>query len=105
MERFTAVLGMVATMSPLLGLLGTITGMIQAFQSVQGSLDAGQIAAGALANGIWEALITTAAGLCVAIPAFVAHRFLLGRIDRLVSELEETALEAAELLAAPSEAG
>lgn len=103
LERYTGLLGTVATTSPLLGLLGTITGMIQTFQSVQGNLDAGQIAAGSLANGIWEALITTAAGLSVAIPAFVAYRFLLGRVDRLVADLEEVALEAADLLAGEAE--
>lgn len=98
LERFTGLLGTVATTSPLIGLLGTITGMIKTFQSVQDNLDSGQMA-GALANGIWEALITTAAGLCVAIPAFIAYRFLLGRIDRLVADLEEAALEAVDLLA------
>jgi biopolymer transport protein ExbB len=60
--------------------------------------------AGALANGIWEALITTAAGLCVAIPAFIAYRYLIGRIDRLIAELEEHALEVAELVAGDGEA-
>lgn len=99
LERYTGVLATIATLSPLVGLLGTITGMIQTFQSVQGSMDAGQVAAGSLATGIWEALITTAAGLCVAIPAYLAHRILMARVDRLVGALEEAALDAAELLA------
>lgn len=104
LERFTGLLGTIATTMPLIGLLGTITGMIRTFQSVQGSIGEDQMNAGALANGIWEALITTAAGLCVAIPAFIAYRYLIGRIDRLIAELEEHALEVAELVAGDGEA-
>ncbi len=98
LERFTGIIGAVATVSPLLGLLGTITGMIQTFQSVQGGSSAGQLAAGTLATGIWEALITTAAGLCVAIPAFLGHRILIAKIDSLVGSLEEAALETVDLV-------
>lgn len=90
MERFTGALGVIAAISPLLGLLGTITGMIATFQQVDVSLtETGQISPGALASGIWEALITTAAGLSVAIPAFLGTRFLLSRIDAYTLELEE----------------
>jgi biopolymer transport protein ExbB len=98
LERFTGLLGTVATVSPLLGLLGTITGMIKTFQSVDATTQAGQVAASSMATGIWEALISTAGGLCVAIPAFVGYRFLVGRIDRLVAELEEASLEIVEVL-------
>ena len=98
LERFTGLLGTVATVSPLIGLLGTITGMIKTFQSVDASTQAGQVAASSMATGIWEALISTAGGLCVAIPAFLAYRFLVGRIDRLVAELEEASLEVVEAL-------
>ena len=104
LERFTGLLGTIGSMAPLVGLLGTITGMIKTFQSVEGSMSAGQVAAGSLATGIWEALITTAAGLCLAIPAYVGYRFLVGRIDRLVAELEEAALEAVDLLAVTEDA-
>ncbi len=101
LERYTGFLGTVATVSPLLGLLGTITGMIKTFQSVDVSMQAGQVAASSMATGIWEALISTAGGLCVAIPAFVGYRFLVGRIDRLVAELEEASLDVVDALAEP----
>ncbi len=101
LERFTGALAAIVTVAPLLGLLGTILGMIGTFQSVTTTVAAsGSVAAGSLANGIWEALITTAAGLTLAIPAFVAHRFLLARIDRFIGQLEEISLDIAELLAA-----
>ncbi len=90
LERFVGVTGTIAAISPLLGLLGTVSGMITVFrQVVEEVAMSGQVNPGSLANGIWEALITTAAGLTVAIPAFVAHRYLLSRVDRLASELEE----------------
>jgi biopolymer transport protein ExbB len=101
LERYTGILGTIATVSPLLGLLGTITGMIKTFQSVDASMQAGQVAASSMATGIWEALISTAGGLCVAIPAFLGYRFLVGRIDRLVAELEDASLDVVDALAEP----
>lgn len=98
LERFTNMLGAVVTLSPLLGLLGTVTGMIATFQTIAGSSDEGPISPGALASGIWEALITTAAGLTVAIPAFVLYRIVMSRVDTLVGEMEEISLETAELI-------
>lgn len=90
LERFTGALAAIASISPLLGLLGTVTGMIAVFKSVVEQLsDGGEINAGVLAGGIWEALLTTAAGLTVAIPVFLAFRYLMSRIDQLVLELEE----------------
>lgn len=103
LERYLGVIGSVATVSPLLGLLGTITGMIKTFQQVTENAQASGVNAGLLANGIWEALVTTAAGLSVAIPAYLAHRYLTGRVDRLIGELEEAALLALDPLAAPDE--
>lgn len=106
MEQFMGALAALATISPLLGLLGTITGMIRTFQQVnQTALAAGDVSAGALANGIWEALITTAAGLTVAIPAYLMHRYLSGRIDRLAMELEETSMDLAERIEQVGAAG
>jgi biopolymer transport protein ExbB len=99
LERGIGVLGMIANIAPLLGLLGTVTGMIRVFQQVvaqAGADGGGQVNAGALANGIWEALITTAAGLAVAIPTFVMFKILTGRIDALLVELEERSLDLAE---------
>jgi biopolymer transport protein ExbB len=88
LERFLDYLSMLAAVAPLLGLLGTVTGMINAFLVVHG---AGLGDPLKLTAGIAEALICTAAGLVVAIPALVAHRYFLHRIDRFVLELEETA--------------
>ena len=98
LERYVGVLGTVANVSPLLGLLGTVSGMIKAFTviSVEG---VGNPAS--LAGGISEALITTAAGLTVAIPAFVAYRYFLSRVDRLVLELEQHAIHFVDLVKQP----
>jgi biopolymer transport protein ExbB len=106
LERFTGILGTVATVSPLLGLLGTVTGMIETFQRVTTSVEASaQVSAGALAGGIWEALITTAAGLTVAIPALLAYRLIVSHIDRLTIEMEAIALETLDALFPPPPAG
>lgn len=104
MERFVELLGTIAAVEPLMGLLGTVTGLIRAFQRVEALAGkGGGVNPGALAAGIWEALITTAAGLVVAIPAYVGYRYLQGRVNALVVDMEEDSLEIAELLTAPSE--
>jgi biopolymer transport protein ExbB len=95
LERFTGVIATVATVAPLLGLLGTVTGMIQVFRDVATKPDP-EISV--LAAGIWEALITTAAGLFVAIPAYALHRYIMARIDRLAREVGEQSLEFLELI-------
>lgn len=94
--------GAISTLSPLLGLLGTVTGMITIFSQMAEEYEAGMIAnQGMLAGGIWEALLTTAAGLCVAIPAFIMHRILCARIDDFMIELEAGATRIVDLLAPP----
>lgn len=95
LERYLPVLGTVASISPLLGLLGTVGGMIVTFDVIQ-SQGLGNV--GNLAGGISQALITTFAGLSVGIPAVVANRYLLARVDGLLLELEEAALAALDLL-------
>jgi len=95
LRRFISLLATIATVAPLLGLLGTVTGMVQVFQAVEASVEP-QI--GDLAGGIWEALLTTVAGLSVAIPAFLGHRFLESRIDRVAMHLEEYGLDTLEAL-------
>ena len=89
MERFLNTLGTIASVSPLLGLLGTVFGMIRMFLGIltHGVGDANQ-----LAGGIGEALITTAAGLCVAIPALMFYRYFRGRIAAYVIEMEKQAI-------------
>lgn len=90
LERYLNTLGTIASVSPLLGLLGTVTGMIRTFKSIT---IAGVGTPSAMAGGIAEALITTAAGLIVAIPALVAYRYLRGRVEGLVIEMEKEALK------------
>jgi biopolymer transport protein ExbB len=91
MERYIEAMGTTASVEPLLGLLGTVTGMIQVFQRVVVTSREGAVDPGELANGIWQALITTAAGLSVAILAFVGYRYLLARTGRHALEMEEAA--------------
>ncbi|MGE3164340.1 MAG: MotA/TolQ/ExbB proton channel family protein [Planctomycetota bacterium] len=89
LERFLPTLSLIAQVAPLVGILGTVSGMIVAFQGVDGGLALGHGLRGEqLAGGIWKALVTTAAGLLVAIPASIAHHYLLGRVDRFVHDLE-----------------
>jgi biopolymer transport protein ExbB len=95
LERFLNTLGTIAQITPLLGLLGTVIGMIRVFTviTVQGTGDAG-----ALAHGISEALITTATGLIIAIPALIFHRHFERKVDELVAEMEQEALKMVEVL-------
>ncbi len=86
MTRYLRVLELIAMVSPLLGLLGTVLGMIQSFQELE--LAQGAANASVLAGGIWQALLTTAAGLLVAIPAAVAATLLSARIDMAVHLIE-----------------
>jgi biopolymer transport protein ExbB len=99
LERGAEVVGVVASISPLMGLLGTVWGMIQTFEVIQ-SEGVGVI--GSLAGGISQALITTMAGLSVAIPAVVAHRWLLSRVDNLTLDLEDASLRVLDLLSEES---
>ncbi len=95
LERYLNALGTVAGIAPLLGLLGTVLGMIEIFGSFMGS---GMANASQLAGGIATALITTAAGLFVAIPALFFHRYLQRRIDELVIGMEQEAIKLVEVL-------
>lgn len=100
LERFTNAIGAIATVSPLLGLLGTVIGMISMFQRVVAAAKAQQanVDVGLLATGIWQALLTTAAGLLVAIPIFLGYRYIMGLIDRYAVEIEDLSLKAVEML-------
>ncbi len=95
MNRFVEGVGTVAAVAPLLGLLGTVTGMISVFQEVA-SADNPHVSQ--LAGGIWEALITTGAGLTVAIPAYLAYRWLQSVVDRRVELLEATSLDLVDVI-------
>lgn len=95
LERYLNTLGTIASITPLLGLLGTVIGMIKVFTVIT---SAGVGDAGVLAGGISEALITTAAGLSVAIPSLIFHRYFTGRVDRLAIGMEEQALKVIEIM-------
>lgn len=95
LERYLNTLGTIAAVAPLLGLLGTVLGMIKVFAEI---MTQGTGNASALAGGISEALITTAAGLTVAIPALVMHRYFTGRIDGIVVELEQETIKLVDAL-------
>ncbi len=93
LERFLNTLGTIAAITPLLGLLGTVIGMIKVFGAITTE---GVGNAPALAGGISEALITTAAGLTVAIPALIAYRYFSGLVDKYVIAMEQDALKLVE---------
>ena len=95
MERYLSTLGTIAAITPLLGLLGTVIGMIKVFSAIR--LE-GTGNAAVLAGGISEALITTAAGLTVAIPSLFFYRFFLRKVDELVIYMEQEALKLVEVL-------
>jgi len=88
LDRFLTTLGTIAAISPLLGLLGTVVGMVQVFAAITTS---GVGDPSALADGISQALITTAAGLTVAIPSLIGYRYLRNHVDSLVVEMEQEA--------------
>lgn len=95
MERYLNALGTVAAVAPLMGLLGTVFGMIQVFSEIMAQ---GTGQANLLAGGISEALVTTAAGLIVGIPALIAHRMLQRRVDEIVVFMEQEAIKLVDVL-------
>jgi biopolymer transport protein ExbB len=102
LERFVNSVGTIASISPLLGLLGTVTGIINAFKGVMlGGMGDPRV----LAGGISEALICTAGGLTVAIPAYIAHRYLRGKVERIVVDMEKVAVNFADTLGAREQSG
>jgi len=101
LERYLSALGTVGGIAPLLGLLGTVIGMIEIFS---GFMEGGMVNAPVLAGGIGKALITTAAGLIVAIPAVFFHRFLTRRVDELVIAMEQDANKLVEVMQGEREA-
>ena len=88
-------LATIANVAPLLGFLGTVIGMIQAFQNIEA---AGEVEATLVAGGIKVALITTAAGLTIAIPINIMHNYFVTKVDRLVIDMEESAQKTIDTL-------
>lgn len=101
LERYIEVVGTMASVAPLLGLLGTVLGMLTVFQRIEQN---GLGDPSVFASGIWEALITTVVGLAVAIPSLVAYKYLLGRVDHVILEMEERSLRLIDMLAAEEDA-
>ena len=95
LERFLNTLGTIAGVSPLLGLLGTVVGMIKVFSAI---VEHGVGEANALAGGISEALITTAAGLTVAIPSYFFYRYFRGQVAEYVISMEQQAIALIEAI-------
>lgn len=94
LEKKLNALATIAHISPLLGLLGTVTGMVRCFQTIQlKSTALNPVSPGDLAGGIWEALLTTVAGLIVAIPAYVAYNYFVSRVNNIVIDTERAATE------------
>ena len=98
MERFLNTLGTIASAGPLLGLFGTVVGMIEMFLGI---LDHGIGDASQLAGGIGKALVCTAAGMLVAIPALAFHRYFRGRIAGYIVDMEHEAIRLMDVLDAP----
>jgi biopolymer transport protein ExbB len=88
LERNLPILATVAQVTPLMGFLGTVLGMMAAFQVIE---PGGLANPGQLARGVWEALLTTAGGLIVAIPTYVAYNYLVIRLQNLVLDMEKSA--------------
>lgn len=102
LERFLNTLGTIASITPLLGLLGTVVGMIKVFSAI---MTHGVGDPGILAGGISEALITTAAGLTVAIPSLIFHRYFERLVDEYVLNMEEEALRMVDVMYGDREEG
>jgi biopolymer transport protein ExbB len=87
LSRYIQALATIGNIAPLLGLMGTVLGMIKAFMVIEQM--GGKVNASVLAGGIWEAMLTTAAGLAVALPTMVAHSYLTYRVDRYEAQLQD----------------
>jgi len=96
LERYLSAMATCANIAPLLGLLGTVAGMIKAFAQIQ-ALE-GLVSPSDLAEGIGNALVTTAAGLTVAIPTLVAYNYFVSRVENMILEMEISSSELIELL-------
>ena len=96
LDTHLALLSTIANVAPLVGLLGTVSGMIRAFVTI--SAQSGYVSANVLSSGIYQSLLTTAAGLVVAIPAYVAHNYLSTKVNALLHDMERAGIEIVNLL-------
>ncbi len=102
LERNLPILVTIAQVTPLIGFLGTVWGMIQVFMVIERTQ---QATAGQLAGGVWQALLTTAGGLVVAIPSYIAYNYLVSRVQNLVLDMERAANETVQYLVRKEEGG
>ena len=99
LEKNLSLLATIAHVCPLLGFLGTVTGMVRCFQVIQVKATLlHPVPVSDLAAGIWEALLTTIAGLIVAIPVFMAYNYLIGRVNSFILEMEKASTELVNFL-------
>jgi biopolymer transport protein ExbB len=96
LERFLGILATLAYLTPLLGLLGTVTGMIDAFGTL--NANGGYATVTELSGGIYKSLLTTAAGLVIATPTFVAYSYLSSRVNAMMHEMERAGIEVVHML-------
>ncbi len=99
LEKNLSVLATVAGVAPMMGFLGTVMGMVAAFISI--AQEEGSVSPKLLSNGIYEAMITTVAGLIVGIIAYVGYNFLVTRVSKMVHKMEYTSIEFLDLLQEP----
>ena len=102
LRKYLRVINGVATISPLLGLLGTVVGMIYAFDAIAIVDSTVADPKVLIANGISSALLTTAAGMSVAIPALIAYLYFCSRVDRRVMEIDQLGMQVVDLISAES---
>ncbi len=96
LERNLSILSMLSYITPLIGLLGTVLGLLDAFLSINNH--GGYATAAEIAKGVFESLLTTAASLAVAIPAFLAYSYLSSRVNDLIHDMERAGIEIVQLL-------
>lgn len=96
LSRYLQTLATIGNIAPMLGLMGTVTGMIKCFMVIQQM--GGKVNAAVLAGGIWEALLTTAFGLAVALPTMAAHSYLDSRVDHFESQIRTTVISLTKLM-------
>ena len=99
LERRLVVIATIAQIAPLIGFLGTVLGMIQMFKVIQ---EAQLPSPGQLAGGVWQALYTTAGGLVIAVPAYIAYNYLVSRVHNLVLDMEKAGNEIINFLTRPA---
>jgi biopolymer transport protein ExbB len=104
LEKNLSILATIAHITPLLGLLGTVIGMLNCFQAIEQKSTALQpVNPRDLAGGIWQALLTTVFGLCVAIPTYVAYNYLVNKVNGFITDMEKNATDLVNFLSARRE--